>query len=312
MGGIYVPWLADAARLTGCPVVELAGWRTRGHGGMAAVEGVVCHHTAGPKTGEYPSLAVVRDGRAGLAGPLANFGLGRSGTVYVNAAGLAWHAGVSSWAGFSDLNSRFLGIEAEDDGDGVWTDAQLDAYPRLVAALLYYMRRGAERACMHRECAPGRKIDAAGIDAPALRARVAQMLTDPLRLIPRGGPTSAPAGSSALPRGEEMRIDLTFYDDAWKPDPAGLNFRGVTSVELADTSAVIDGCWLRWAWRWGAVTGFKTVAWAAGNVILGEPTPDQYRGDYWPIPGRAREITVEGRREHPGVAVSCRLIEKAK
>lgn len=187
---IYVPWLSDAARLTGYPVVELAGWRERGHGGMTSVEGVVCHHTAGPKTGEYPSLAVVRDGRAGLAGPLANFGLGRSGTVYVNAAGTAWHAGTSAWAGMTDLNSRFLGIEAEDDGDGVWTAEQLDAYPRLCAALCHYMRRDASRVCAHRECATpaGRKPDPTGIDMGAFRARVGQLLANPLQLIPRGAP----------------------------------------------------------------------------------------------------------------------------
>ncbi|MFR9807053.1 N-acetylmuramoyl-L-alanine amidase [Pseudonocardia sp. RS010] len=206
---VYVPWLADAARLTGYPVVELHGWRARGHGGMAAVELFTLHHTAGPKAGEYPSLAVVRDGRAGLAGPLAHFGLGRSGTIYVNAAGLAWHAGVSRWAGvdpdgtkfdFSDLNSRALGCEAEDDGDGVWTAEQLDCYPRLAAACLYYMRRSAARVCAHRECATpiGRKPDPAGLDMNAFRARVAYLLTNPLQLIPRGRASSTGTAKKEL------------------------------------------------------------------------------------------------------------------
>lgn len=186
--GIWVGWLADAARLTGYPVVEVAGWRTRGVRGLAAVEIVIAHHTAGPKTGEAPSLGIVRDGRAGLSGPLSQFVLGRSGTVYVVAAGAANHAGVSSWAGMSDLNSRSLGIEAEDDGDGRWEPAQLDCYARLVAACLHYMRRGADRAAGHREVAipAGRKVDPAGIDMPDFRRRVAHLLTDPLRLIPRG------------------------------------------------------------------------------------------------------------------------------
>jgi hypothetical protein len=212
--GIYVPWLADAARLTGYPVVELAGWRDRGHGGMTSVEGVVLHHTAGPKTGEYPSLAVVRDGRGDLAGPLANYGLGRSGTVYVNAAGTAWHAGPSSWAGFTDLNTRFLGIEAEDDGDGVWTAAQLDAYPRLVAACLYYMRRDSSRACAHRECATpaGRKPDPTGIDMPALRARVAGLLTDPLTRIPLNG------GDDMFSDDDRRLLQQVLMDLGWARD----------------------------------------------------------------------------------------------
>jgi len=182
-----VPWLAQAARMTDFPVVEVDGWRGRGHGGMDTLEGVVLHHTAGPATGDYPSLRVVRGGRPGLAGPLAQLGLARSGTIFVIAAGLSYHAGASAWAGFTGLNRRFLGVEAESTGRGDWTPAQLDAYPRLVAALLHYMRRPAGRAAAHREVArpPGRKIDPVGIDMPAFRARVAEMLADPTRRIPR-------------------------------------------------------------------------------------------------------------------------------
>lgn len=184
---VYIPWLADAGRLTGYPVVEVGGWKGRGHGGMRVVEGVVCHHTAGPKTGNMPSLGVITNGRAGLAGPLANYGLARDGTVFVVAAGCAWHAGASAWAGFNDLNDEFLGIEAEDDGDGRWTDEQNDAYPRLVAAILFFCRRGSERACAHRECAlpHGRKPDPTGINMIDLRNRVNFLLGDPTHRIPR-------------------------------------------------------------------------------------------------------------------------------
>ena len=65
---VMIPWLVDAARLTGYPVTEVGGWQGRGHGGMRVLEGVVCHHTAGPKTGNMPSLGVITNGRAGLAG----------------------------------------------------------------------------------------------------------------------------------------------------------------------------------------------------------------------------------------------------
>ena len=43
--------------------------------------------------GDYPSLTTVTRGRVGLAGPLCNLGIGRTGRVYVVAAGVAWHAG---------------------------------------------------------------------------------------------------------------------------------------------------------------------------------------------------------------------------
>jgi len=233
---IYIPWLADAARMTGYPVVEVAGWRTRGHGGMRVVEGVVGHHTAdGP--GEYPSLFIVRDGRADLAGPLAHLGLGRSGTVYVIAAGQCWHAGASEWAGFLDLNDEFIGIEAESRGTtDDWTPAQHDAYPRLVAALLYFMRRDASRFGGHKEvCLPkGRKIDPAFWDLGGMRERVAWLLADPLGRIPafanpptavedlvayRLAPTIPPAGAApdALPTGDWPAVEETIAT----PGPVG-------------------------------------------------------------------------------------------
>lgn len=251
---IFVPWLSDAARLTGFPISEVTGWRTRGHGGMAAVEGIILHHTAGPATGEMPSLRVIRDGRADLAGPLAHFGVGRSGTVYVNAAGTAWHAGTSSWAGLSSLNSRFLGVEAEDDGDGTWTPEQLDCIPRLLAACLYFMRRDAGRAAGHREVAlpEGRKVDPTGIDMDALRARVAEMLTDPLRLIPRGvagaapttrpltPPTPIPAQLPTLQRGDRGPAVLALQTFLLKTYPAYARFTATGFFGDATKAAVAE------------------------------------------------------------------------
>lgn len=173
----FVPWLVDAARLatqgTGIPVYVQNGWNTRGNGGMRVVEGVVGHHTATPASspGDYPSLNVVMYGREGLEGLLAQLGLGRSGAPYVMGSGLAYHAGASYHAGYYDLNDEYLGIEAESPGDGTWTPEQLFMYPRLVAALLYYMKRGVDRYISHRGCAqpPGRKPDPTGISDDWMR-----------------------------------------------------------------------------------------------------------------------------------------------
>lgn len=185
---LYIPWLADAARLPGYPVVEVPGWRSLGHGGLRVCETVTGHHTANPQRGDYPSLNIVRNGRGDLAGPLSQLGLARSGTVYIIAAGLAYQAGASAWAGFTDLNDEGIGIEAESAGTvDDWTPEQRDCYPRLVAALLYYMRRGPERFGFHKEvCRPhGRKIDAAYWDGNATRRRIEWLLADPLHRIPR-------------------------------------------------------------------------------------------------------------------------------
>lgn len=210
--GIYIPWLADAARMTGYPVVEVANWRNRGHGGFRVVEGVVGHHTATSRhaRGDYPSLGVVTNGHSSLAGPLCNQGLGRSGTIYVVAAGVAWHAGPSNWAGFYDLNDEFVGIEAENDGIGEpWTPAQMDAYPRLVAANLYYMKRAASRYGGHKDVATprGRKIDPTGIDTTWMQQKVAAYLANPATIHRGGNPPSGGGTTSHTVRaGESLSI----------------------------------------------------------------------------------------------------------
>jgi len=317
MGGIYIGWLADAARLTGYPVVEVENWRIRGHGGFRAVELVTGHHTAdGP--GEYPSLRVVRDGRAGLAGPLCNEGLARSGTIFVVAAGVAWHAGASRYAGFTDINDEAIGIEAESAGTkDDWTPEQRDAYPRLVAANLYYMRRGADRFCGHKECAlpVGRKIDPAFWDLNAFRSKVAWYLADPLGRIPRFVNPAPAAPAPTARRGDtDMPIELHYFhrDDetgAFTPDPDGLWFRGHATTEVG--TGVIEAAYVRWGSQWGTAS-WRIVAWSADRP-LGEPTPEEMAAqkDWWQLPPGTRQFTVEGKRDDPGVVLSARVLERA-
>lgn len=163
--------LATAVRKSGLPVVETNGWKSRGHGPFVAVETIVCHHTAGPASGNMPSLGVVTNGRAGLAGPLCNLGLGRDGTVYVVAAGIAWHAGVVRSSAYQ--NTHAIGIEAEATGTGPWSSVQMDAYAKLCRALCDHYDIPIARVLGHKEvCAPpGRKIDP-NFDMGAFRKRV--------------------------------------------------------------------------------------------------------------------------------------------
>lgn len=162
----YMTWLADVIREAGLDVQEESGWRTRSatRAGMSDIRGVIMHHTAGPATGNYPSLNTVKNGRPGIPGPLSQLGLARDGTVIVMAAGSANHAGNGSWPGIptNNGNPHLIGIEAESTGRGDWTKAQLDTYPRLVAALLKHLGLPVSRAIAHMEWAPARKIDPAG------------------------------------------------------------------------------------------------------------------------------------------------------
>ncbi len=174
----------DDPGLSDVHVVWVPGWESRGRPGTFEPAGVVCHHTATSRyaAGDYPSLGIVRDGRADLAGPLAQFGLGRSGTVYVIAAGKANHAGSGGWAGLSG-NATVWGIEAENDGIGEpWPIAQVGAYIALVAALARATGFGASMVCRHAEWSTAGKIDTATApmnDGDWLRAQVQSRLDNP-------------------------------------------------------------------------------------------------------------------------------------
>lgn len=165
--------LADACRKSGLPVVEVDGWKTRGHGQMAGVNTIVCHHTATPLSaaGDYPSLRIVRDGRSDLPGPLSQLGLGRDGTVYVIAAGVAWHAGATFFQ--RQDNWHAIGIEAEHPGIGPWAPEQYAAYVRLVDALAEHYEVPLSNVQGHKEIAKplGRKIDP-NFDMTAFRRAV--------------------------------------------------------------------------------------------------------------------------------------------
>ncbi len=162
-------WLADRCRLFGLQVVEVDGWQTRGKEPFNP-QGVVCHHTAGPATGDMPTLRILVNGRSDLPGPLCNVGLARSGAVYVIASGRANHAGSGGWKALTG-NSSVFGIEAENTGTEPWPEAQANAYHRLAAALISGQGVGSDAAlvCSHKEWAPTRKVDPHGIDMKSFR-----------------------------------------------------------------------------------------------------------------------------------------------
>lgn len=159
--------LADILRGAGLEVVEVAGWKTRGHGVMSAVRSILVHHTAGASTGDYPSLTVVRDGRTDLPGPLSQLGLSRTGKWYVIAAGKSYHAGATIDDSIYG-NSYSIGIEGEatglpatNEGHAYWPEIQYQSYVRGVRALQKAYGIPTSRVLGHREAAvpAGRKPD---------------------------------------------------------------------------------------------------------------------------------------------------------
>lgn len=174
--------VVSVAKRTGYPVVE--AWSSHNAGIMGTVYGPLLHHTGStnPTGADYPTLKVVRDGRAGLENSLCMYGLGKSGTIYCVSEKISWHAGVGKWNGITDGNGHFAGIEAESSGNGKdWTPQQLDSYKKLCASILRETGRGTEWMAAHREFAlpPGRKPDPTGIDMAAFRREVGILIANP-------------------------------------------------------------------------------------------------------------------------------------
>lgn len=169
-------------RRWGLKVETKDGWRHRGRPYSFKPRAIIVHHTAsGSQSGNFASEGVVTFGRSDLPGPLCQFLLGRDGTVKIIADGYANHAGYGGpRAGVPANmgNTYTYGIEAENNGIGEhWTRAQLNAYYRLCAALLDYMgTKDVNKVFAHKEWAPGRKIDPAGINMDNFREQVRKAL----------------------------------------------------------------------------------------------------------------------------------------
>jgi peptidoglycan hydrolase-like protein with peptidoglycan-binding domain len=216
-------WLPDVLENAGLKVAVQPGWETRGHGDVGTIQGVICHHTAGPKSGNMPSLGVVTNGRPDLAGPLAQLCLGRDGTYFVVAAGKCFHAGAGNWQGHTAGNTNFVGIEAENTGHASgpnadpWPDVQMDAYRRGVATILTRIGANALMCCGHKEYALplGRKDDPT-FDMAAFRSQVALIMhgfAPAAPMIPAsdggGRPTLRRGDNNPLVASVRTRIGLT-------------------------------------------------------------------------------------------------------
>jgi N-acetylmuramoyl-L-alanine amidase len=75
----------------------------------------------------------------------------------------AWHAGASSWAGETDVNSRSIGIEIANPGHPgglpAYPDPQIEALSELCRAVVGRHPIPSHRVLAHSDVAPGRKLD---------------------------------------------------------------------------------------------------------------------------------------------------------
>lgn len=95
----------------------------------------------------------------------AHYTVDEDGTVYVHVPEhlRAWHAGVSSWRGMTDINSRAVGIEIVNPGHEFgyrpFPDAQIEAVIALGQGIVKRHRIPARNVIGHSDVAPSRKED---------------------------------------------------------------------------------------------------------------------------------------------------------
>ena len=125
-----------------------------------SVDMIVLHYT-GMRTGAE-ALARLRDPAAKVS---AHYLVEENGDVYrlVDEAKRAWHAGVGSWKGETDLNARSIGIEIVNPGHEFgyrdFPAVQIDAVIALLKNIRTRFEVSAAMTLGHSDVAPRRKED---------------------------------------------------------------------------------------------------------------------------------------------------------
>jgi N-acetylmuramoyl-L-alanine amidase len=117
---------------------------------------VVIHHTAQNaceetiKTFTMPATQVS-----------AHYVICKDGTVHhmLNDYLRAWHGGAAKWGNNTDINSNSIGIEIDNNGFEIFTEAQINSLLRLLGKLKRDYNIPAANFIGHADIAPGRKVD---------------------------------------------------------------------------------------------------------------------------------------------------------
>lgn len=185
---------------------------------------LVLHYT-GMETGQR-ALERMCDPEAKVA---AHYMVEEDGRIFqlVDEAKRAWHAGVASWNGVEDINSRSIGVEIVNGGH----DYGLPDYPReQMEAVIALCKDIQTRNSIlpadivgHSDIAPGRKLDPGehfpwqqlaenGIGVWPPMDRLALSVGDISQLIDIG------YNVSAMPDEEEHRNLITAFQQRWLPN----------------------------------------------------------------------------------------------
>ena len=128
--------------------------------GGAAIDMLVLHYT-GMKTAEE-ALTRLCDPAAKVS---AHYTIDEDGTVFAHVpeARRAWHAGMATWAGATDINARSIGIELVNPGHEFgyrdFAEDQIAALITLCHSILMRHPIPSARVLGHSDVAPARKED---------------------------------------------------------------------------------------------------------------------------------------------------------
>jgi len=128
--------------------------------GDAVIDMLVLHYTGMKSAAE--ALARLCDPGAKVS---AHYTIDEDGTVFAHVpeARRAWHAGVATWAGATDINARSIGIELVNPGHEFgyrdFAEDQIAALITLCHSILMRHPIPSARVLAHSDVAPARKED---------------------------------------------------------------------------------------------------------------------------------------------------------
>ncbi|UAB85243.1 N-acetylmuramoyl-L-alanine amidase [Zunongwangia sp. SCSIO 43204] len=117
---------------------------------------VVIHHTAQDST--IQTLNTFTIPRTSVS---SHYVIGDDGEVFhmLNNYYRAWHGGIGQWGHTTDLNSSSIGIELDNNGKEVFSEAQISSLLDVLKQLKEDYKIPAENFIGHLDIAPGRKVD---------------------------------------------------------------------------------------------------------------------------------------------------------
>lgn len=133
-----------------------AAWVGTVNFGMRKPNFVILHHTA-----QNSCQQTLETFTKEISQVSAHYVICRDGTLHhmLNDYLRAWHAGASKWGSMTDINSSSIGIEIDNNGEEVFTEAQINVLLGLLATIKQKYNIPAANFIGHADIAPSRKKD---------------------------------------------------------------------------------------------------------------------------------------------------------